>query len=248
MSKYYITMSKTKHLIVLGIAIVLMTGMSVAQTYPGEVNVEDEDVTDLDPYDFPEASSIDADAGTIYDVELSTEMPTDHWTGLFGSASGELILGYNENDGNGDDHVLYNWDAEGALVFAVEESQNEPTWEDLEHPGEKDIVIADIDGAESDSYEETFGEEAENGAFNSDALGLEDIDAMTAETEGGRTTYHLSDDGEGNGVSVFATDVEDASDDNPLFNGEESLEDAYEMILPVNSQASSEYNLYVELK
>ena len=248
MSKYYITMSKTKHLIVLGIVLAMITGMAAAQTYPGEVEIdEEEDVTDHEEYDFPSAESIEAEAGMIHDAELTTEMPTDHWTGLFGSASGELILGYNENDGNGYDHVLYNWDAEGALVFAVEESQNEPTWEDLENPGEKDIVVADIDGAESDSYEETFGDSTETDAFNSDALGLDNIDAMTAETEGGRTTYHLSDDGEGNGVSVFATDVEDASD-NSLFNGEDSLEDAYEMILPVDRQASSEYHLYVELE
>ena len=232
-------MSKTKHLIVLGVVLAMITGMAAAQTYPGGVEIDDD--TDHDEYDFPEADSIEAEAGMIHEAELSTEMPTDYWSGLFGTAEGQLILGY-EDDGN---QVLYEWDADGAVVYAAHDDETIEDWEDLTESGTVDHINADeIADAESDAYGNTFDQDE---TFESDALNIDEEGISAADTEGEGVTYHLTDDnGDVNAYSVFATDVFHDGDGD-LFNGD-SMDNAYEMILPVDRQDASQYDLYIELE
>ena len=237
MNKYYITMSKTKHLIVIGIAILMITGLTAATT-PEGADIEDSE--EQSEYDFPEADSITADAGTIHEAELSTEMPTDHWTGLFGTADGTLILGYDDGETN---QVLYDWEAEGSVVYASE--VDTPGWEELHAGDEGQIDASDLGDAVSDSYDNTFTENGDT--FNSNVLDEEIEPLNTADTgEEGETefvTYHLADEDGDGANSIFASDVTD----NDRFDGT-SDENGYEMILPTDYQDSSEYHLYVELE
>ena len=237
MSKYYITMSKTKHLIVLGIVLAMITGMT-AVAEPGGADVDNDQ--QMSEYDFPSAESITADAGMIHEAELTTEMPTDHWTGLFGTADGTLILGYNDDT----NQVLYDWEASGSVVYASESET--PEWDELQAGDEDQIDALNLDDAVSDSYDNTFTDNGDT--FNSNVLN-EDIETLnTANTgeEDDKTefvTYHLADGDTNDANSIFASDVTA----DIRFDGT-SEDNGYEMILPTDYQASSEYHLYVELE
>ena len=168
-------------------------------------------------------------------------MPTDHWTGLFGTADVTLILGYDDDET--ENQVLYDWEADGSVVYASEVQT--PEWDELQAGYEDQIDASDLGDAVSDSYDETF-EEA--GEFNSEVLGetIENLNTANTGEEGDKTafvTYHLADGSEDEDNSIFAADVLGAD----KFD-ETSEDNGYEMILPTDYQASSEYHLYVELE
>jgi hypothetical protein len=88
-------------------SLVLATGIAAAQS-----GATVDSSSDQGEYSGPTSpGQVDADGGNVTYANLSTSQTTDNWAGVFGNATGTLVLG------DGTDR-LFEWDAVADYVFA----------------------------------------------------------------------------------------------------------------------------------
>jgi len=174
----------------------------------------------------------------IRNANLSTEMSTYRWSGLYGTVEGVIYLGDSNND------TMINWTAEGRVVFASNASSL--TWASLADADEATVnaMYTYLAGAtDADNYSTTFTEGAEN-------IGSDLYPALTSDfaytTNNAYTdtwkTYSLTDGDE----IVWAGRV---IRDGTSYNGETV---DYQMIIPEDGTGGTEvattYYLWAELQ
>ena len=223
-----------KKFLVLMFAAVFIIGMQVAaaQAVPGEADI---DSTDLGQFEYSTDNNISIVSGNITEANLTTRMSTYRWAGLVGTVTGDIVLG------TGADNVLYNWSAEGNVVYAT--TLSSPNW--------TGIVAQTVSGLEanfpwldsgSDSAEETFSGSVTlpSGIFT----GIDTIRAQTFD-EGSTPTWNTFALTDGSNT-IFAGQVNPTGAND--YRGETVN---YQMIVPEDGtegdNTPTTYNLWVEL-
>ena len=97
------------NLLVVALAVAMVTPAVMAAT-PGGASVVGS-VTDKGEYPGSTANSVNIESGNIYLVNLTAEQSTYHWAGIYGNATGKLVLGDSSTA------KMYEWDAVATYVF-----------------------------------------------------------------------------------------------------------------------------------
>ncbi|MFW6378697.1 MAG: hypothetical protein ACOCZV_01620 [Nanoarchaeota archaeon] len=216
-------------------ALVLVGGLALA-ALPEGANIESE----TDEGEFPGISSesIDVTDGHVYNTDLNTTMSTYRWSGIYGNVSGNIVLSDDDSD------VLYDWSAQGRLVYA---SESTPDWSALTDATENNVTAAypHIGNADSDNYSTTFtgaSESVDSGIYTS--LSSDYAQTYDNETTATWKTYSLQD---ASSNIVFAGLVQQGG--AASYKG--SIVD-YQMIVPEDGtegdDSATTYNLYAELQ
>ncbi len=223
--------------VLMAVALVLFFASYAYAATPGGAQVTDHGENTYTP---ASAQSVDVNSGAIRNADLSAEMSTYRWAGLFGNVSGSIVLA-SGTGGSAD--KMFEWTANGSVVFATEASS--VAWSSLAA-----ATQAQVEGnyshlaSGSDSYAATF---TENGALTTQTVAAGSITADYAETyDDGDTptwkTFALTD---GTNI-VFAGEVNPAGANS--YNGTLSQ---FQMILPEDGTKTdanpTTYNLWVEL-
>ena len=91
-------------------SLILATGMAAAQT-PGAATTSG--FNDDGNFSAPTSGdTVSTDPGHVYSANVSTQGSTTNWAGLYGNATGTLVLG-------DDSSRLYEWTARGEYVYAT---------------------------------------------------------------------------------------------------------------------------------
>ncbi|WP_414838024.1 hypothetical protein ACK3SF_01330 [Candidatus Nanosalina sp. VS9-1] len=212
-------------------SLILAAGAAAAQDNTPAGTTIDEGQT-LDEYFNSQEQSVDLDGGNVTAANLSAEQSTDSWAGLYGNATGSLVLGTGDSGS-----VLYNWDASAENVFA---SSASVTWTNLTNGTAEDV----------DSYY-SFLSGSDN-AVNTFTSGNTTI-TLDGEDYKGETAMTNNDAGSGAWSTVALLD--NSSEKNPVFTGIVG-EDAtafngdsadYQLILPAEDDSVNSFNMYLEL-
>ncbi len=107
---------------------------------------------DLGEYTPQAAGTVSVEAGNTYRADLDANQSTYRWVGVTGNATGTIILSDSANN------VLYNWSAQGLLVYASTASTL--TWSSLADATAADMPAYLTSG--SDQYANTFTGTSEN--------------------------------------------------------------------------------------
>ncbi len=215
------------------LALVFAPGFALAAE-PGEANITGEQ--DRGEFIFTATDqTIDLESGNITEANLTTEMSTYRWTGLFGTASGDIVLG------DAADNVLFDWTAVGRTVFASTAAS--VAWASLAAASAADIETAfPFTNTGSDNATGTFAGTAalNTGLFNIAGAAR----ALTYDNTGTPTWETLALDDAG--TIVFAGPVQSSG---TAYSGDTV---DYQMILPEDgtgfNAAPQAYNLWVELE
>jgi hypothetical protein len=108
------SMTKRKRIAVFAMvaSLILGTGMVTAQSSPDEANTQGT-TTDYGPFtDSGGPDTVTTNPGEITSANVTAEQTTERWAGLFGNATGTIVLGSSDTD------RLYEWDARAEYVFA----------------------------------------------------------------------------------------------------------------------------------
>lgn len=233
--QFSLNMTHTKGIAVVAMvaSLILVTGTAAAQS---TVNQADADGTPTDQGSFSDtagSASASTSSGTITSANITTEQSTEAWAGLYGNATGTLVLG------DGTDR-LYEWDAVADYVFASTASgvdfTNVQALNDISN-----LNSAVGYGDQSDNATETYNTTA-TGYSGSTTDAAESFDgsnnaAWTTAVETvnpGSTT--LSD-------FVF-TAVAQPRSATTAYDGSQA---DYQALVPEDGTVSA-YNLYLELK
>ncbi|MGM5480089.1 MAG: hypothetical protein ACQESC_01380 [Nanobdellota archaeon] len=228
-------MKKLMMVMIALVGVVMTVGMAFAAT-PQGANVESN--TDEGEFAGVTAGTVDVTDGHIYNNDLNTTMSTYRWSGIYGNVSGNIVLSDDDSD------VLYDWTAQGRLVYA---SEGTPDWTTLGDAVEGDVTTAyaHLGGTDSDNYATTF-----TGTSEDIGSGLFSINSDFAQTYDNETTaswktYSLTD---GSSNIVFAGLVQPSG--AASYKG--STVD-YQMIVPedgtvATGTGTTTYNLYAELQ
>ncbi|MBN1645470.1 hypothetical protein JW868_00350 [Candidatus Woesearchaeota archaeon] len=225
---------KTAMLLVILSLFLLYVGNAMA-VEPGGATVTT--AVDHGEYNITDAGSINVEAGNISTTNLTVNVSTYRWVGVFGEVSGNIVLG------DEDRNEMYVWTAAGEMVYACNESS--VTWTSLAD-ADATAVTANFTwlatAGDADNYTNTFNNTAENigsGIFST----LTSDYALTLQAGAGDywKTYSLTD-----GASiVFATPVQE---DQNAYRAETA---DYQMILPENGDGgdttADTYYFWVEL-
>ena len=197
--------------------------------------------TDLGEYPSGTPSSISVEAGNITQAIISAQQSTYHWTGIYGNATGTLVLG------DASSNKMYTWTATASYVFFDDDSTI--NWGTIDNATCTDVgtsfsFVADSTGA-SDSCSNTFNE---TGATNFKSIGnvLNTVYAMTYDNTGARVwiTYAVKD--------TTANDVFFAAKtDNTPGTAYDGTAANYQAILPENGEngdtTATPYYIWIEL-
>lgn len=217
-------------------SLILAVGAAAAQNEPAGTSIS-EGAT-LDEYFNTSANTIDLDGGNVTEANLSAEQSTDNWAGLYGNATGNLVLGAGD-----DGSVLYNWDAEAQNVFAASGSVE---WVNLSDSNATNVNNYYSLGDTSDNATETLTEsgsiDLDGTTYNGDAVSTNDgtdsaaWETVALEDNSSETRQNGAD------LPVFAGIVGQSTS---AFNGEVA---DYQLMLPADDSADAEtYNMYLEL-
>lgn len=196
------------------------------QNRPAEVEVKySETLNEFQTY-IPD-EDLDLDGGNVTTANLSSVQSTDNWAGLYGNATGNLVLG--------SDNIFYNWDAEPQLVLAANDTIN---WQNLSTPTPTEIDdYYGLDG--SDRAEVTLDTPTEVTLGNTTYE-----NAPSARTYNGTeiakwVTATLSD----GTTPVFVGKTR--TDGSTAFTGEVAN---YQMMIPTGGDKVVPYSLYMDLE
>ena len=81
---------------------------------------------DQGAYPSSSGGTIDVEAGNIYLANVTGEQSTYHWAGVYGNATGTLVLG----DSSTPPHKMYEWPANATYVFFDDDSTI--NWDNLD--------------------------------------------------------------------------------------------------------------------
>ena len=218
-------------------SLILAAGAAAAQNEPTGTSIS-EGAT-LDEYFNTSEDSINLDGGNVTQANLSAEQSTDNWAGLYGNATGNLVLGAND-----DGSVLYNWDAEAQNVFAASESVN---WVNLTEDSTGSATTVNdyyTMGDDSDNATRTLTGES-SVTFDSTSYTGDSVQTNNGATSPTWTTIALEDNSTAEGdtnIPVFAGEV---GEGDTAFNGDVA---DYQLMLPaVETEGTETYNMYLEL-
>ena len=194
--------------------------------------------TDQGAYSGTSAGTIDVVSGHIYEANVTGEQSTYHWTGVYGNAAGNLILGDSSSE------VMYNWTATATYVFFDDDST--VNWNTLATATCTDVEssFSFLSGA-SDNCANTFTT-THDPSFKS----IQDIAATSAvqtyDDTGAGYWWTLAVKDSTAGDVLFAAEV-DTSGHNS-YNGVSSN---YQVILPENGElgdtTATTYYIWIEL-
>lgn len=183
--------------------------------------------------------TIDVTSGHIYLADITAEQSTYHWAGVYGNATGTLVLG------DGSSNVMYTWDANANYVLFAQNGIT-PDWTTLAAATctEVETSYTFLSGA-SDSCSKTFTTSG-NVNFVSLAPVTGTIEAQTFDGTGASywKTFAIKD---GTGNVVFAGEV----DNTFTTNAYDGTVANYQVILPEDGNSGdttpTTYNIWVEL-
>ncbi|MDN5328166.1 MAG: hypothetical protein PWP03_804 [Candidatus Woesearchaeota archaeon] len=147
-------MEKRFMAVLMAVAMVLFLANNVFAATPGGAQVTDNGENTYTP---ASPQTVDVNAGAIRNADLTAEMSTYRWAGLFGNASGTIVLA----SGSGlSANKMFEWSANATLVFAS--TAGSVTWSSLAAATEAQVTTAFSHlNSGSDSYANTFtGSEA----------------------------------------------------------------------------------------
>ncbi len=216
--------------------ILATTAVAAQDNQPTQSSVSDVDT--LDQYFAESDDEVEVYGGNVTQANLDSEQSTDNWAGIYGNASGNLVLGAGEE---GD--VLFDWDASADYVFA---SSDDVVWSNITN-GTAETVnnFYGLEVEDSDSAEDTFNAE-DNATVD---VAREEYEGDTALTNGDEdeewSTVVLEDnssDIDTTNVPVFSGIV---GEGDSAFNGDEA---DYQMILPAEDDTEPRsFDMYLEL-
>jgi hypothetical protein len=222
---------KTK---IIGITIILLLSfVTVFANSPVGAGVTD--VGSFGPLNESEPSSINITAGYINQVSLTANVSTIKWAGIFGNVSGNIQLGDGVSE-----NVMFNWVAQGNLVYSSEAGA--PSWATLATttPGDIDAALSYMSASDSDSATNTFVGASES--IGSNLFTLSSVFATTLSNGGNNwKTYALTDGAD----FVYAGKV-DVANENYVGGSSD-----FQMIVPEDGTAGDSnpttYSIWVEL-
>ncbi|MFB6180719.1 MAG: hypothetical protein ABEJ93_02480 [Candidatus Nanohalobium sp.] len=215
----------------------LMVSVAAAQKEAGAASVESKE--SFGPFQPSGPDSESLRAGEILNANLSANQPTSSWAGLFGEATGNLILGNGSNR-------LYEWSSDARYVYA--------TNTDIDFGGNwSSTTVSDLESEYSfvengsDRAAVTFDSTANISSFTQDSKVIGTVAAETLNGSGSEvwTTAFVADNTT-NPNYFFAGEVSTDSS-RTFWNGENVQESGYQMILPEDNGNTAEYSLYIEL-
>ncbi|HIQ49782.1 MAG TPA: hypothetical protein EYH56_01160, partial [Nanoarchaeota archaeon] len=93
------------------ITALLVTAVPIAMAaVPGGASIVGT-AQDKGEFPAPSAGQVDVDAGNITLVNITTEQSTYHWAGIYGNATGKLVLGDAQSN------RMYEWVAKAKYVY-----------------------------------------------------------------------------------------------------------------------------------
>lgn len=198
---------------------------SAAQAYVDE----SETLEEWEPY-APIEDSIDLDGGNISSARLSATQSTDHWAGLYGNASGQLVLGSED--------TFYSWEAQPNTIIA---SNSTIEWQSLQT-----ATVENIDSyygldteTDSDSAEDTLLNQTDITIGNTTIEGTPSVKTYNGTEVPTWITGALSD-----GTSpLFAGKAR--TNETTAFTGEIAN---YQMMIPTGRDRIVSYSLYMDLE
>ena len=195
---------------------------------PADVEIEEQEILNAWEASLPEQTDLDVEGGNVTVANLSAERSTTNWAGVFGNASGDLILGT--------DDIFFEWDAEPDIILASNESVD---WSTIQRATVEEIDRYYDMEEFSDSAENTFTE-----TTTMTVAGEELIDAPSVDTYNGTqaqiwTTAGLSD----GDVPVMAGEA--YTNQSTAFTGELAN---YQMLIPVGRETAMSYSMFMEIR
>ncbi len=187
------------------------------------------------------AGTVSVTAGSIQEANLTAKQSTYYWAGLFGNATGQIVLGDNANN------QMFVWNAVGVAVYAA--VTNAIDWVNpwsTANCTDMDNSFTYLQNAHSDSCANTF---TANDSFSSVATGQSVTNTSEAITNDNTGTAYwktmIVKDANGNIIFISPVD----QNGHAAYNGTTA---EYQMILPEdgsngNTQAT-QYYLWVELQ
>ena len=251
----------------LGLAIGSAAAQGVDLSSAAPEGVEITDNRTLDEFENTEQQQQTVDGGNVSEVNVSGQQTTSRWSGLYGTATGSLVLGTTDA---GTENLFYEWTgAEVSNVFAyaqdvdgtgtgtfdgvnfanltaasaanVSDAYNIPT--DIADDASATYEVQhtfDLNGAASGGSLTTTAAETEGGLGSVWYTGvLQDVEDETAPVN--------DSDAQSNDPVFVGETVTDGS--KSAFNGDEAN---YQMIVPADAGTPDDgqetYTLYVELQ
>lgn len=221
-------------------SLILAVGAAAAQDEPSGTSIS-EGAT-LAEYFNTSEDTIDLDGGNVTQANLSAEQSTDNWAGLYGNATGSLILGTGDTDASSS--TLYEWDADAQTVFAASGSVE---WVNLSDSNATNVNNYYSLGADSDNATETLTTQDEPVDLDEETYLGDAVRTNNGDGNGVWTTVALEDNSSdtrvnGADLPVFAGFV---GEGDTAFNGDVA---DYQLMLPADDSANAEtYNMYLEL-
>jgi len=215
-------------------SLILATGLATAQNTDPQQAV-DEGITGQGGFTGAGGSASQTTSpGTVYEANVSSEQSTGNWAGLFGNATGNLVLG------DSGDNRLYEWEARAEYVLAS--TSGAITWSNVQGAAASDLNGAITNfGSQSDNATETFNETATgySGASTDAALTFDGSGSQawtTALEATAASPVSISD-------FVF-TGVAQPNSGTTAYDGSGA---DYQVIVPETGNSNT-YNLYLELQ
>lgn len=219
------------------LAVVIAATPGVLAATPGGATI-----TSADKGEYPGPStvgSLTVESGNIYNANVSTEQSTYHWAGVYGNATGKLVLGDSSSN------KMYEWSAVAKYVYF--DDDNSITWGNLQIVtcGNVEGVYTFLSGA-SDDCDSTFTTTRNyDSSVTSDSVS----GAIAAQTyDDGSTAYWYTialGDG-GTSDIVFVGEADSAG--HNAYNGAFSN---YQVILPEDGSngdtTTTTYYVWIEL-
>lgn len=215
-------------------SLILATGLATAQTTDPQ-QATDEGITGQGGFGGTAGSASQTTSpGTIYEANVSAEQSTGNWAGLFGNATGKLVLGTSTDD------RLYEWEARAEYVMAS--TAGSITWSNVEDATASALnsAITNFD-QQSDNATQTFNETAAGYSGTSGDA------ALTFDGSGSQawTTALEATSGSPGSISDFVfTGVAQPGPGTTAYDGSGA---DYQVIVPETGNSNT-YNLYLELQ
>jgi len=223
--------------------LVVLLGVMLATSYvvaaePGGAGVESS--TDKGEFPAPSPGSVSVESGNIYEVNISTNQSTYHWTGVYGNATGKLVLG----DSSGD--KMYEWTAVAKYVYFDDDSSI--NWGSL-----ASVTCSDVEGVygylagASDSCSNTF---TATRNYDSDVTSDSVANAIAAQTydDNGAAYWYTIAVGDGGTSDIVFVGETTGSSTHGAYNG---VQANYQVILPEDGgdgdTTAATYYIWIEL-
>ena len=195
--------------------------------------------TDKGEYSSSTAGSINVESGNIYLANVTGEQSTYHWAGIYGNATGTLVLGDSSSA------KMFEWNAVAKYVYF--DDDNSVAWGSLQAATCSDVetVYSFLAGA-SDSCSNTF---TTTRNFDSDVTTDSVANAIAAQTNDDTPTaywYTIALGDGGTSDIVFVGEVDSAG--HNAYNGDTAN---YQVILPEDGSdgdtTATTYYIWIEL-